>query len=123
MAKSRKLTKVSNSKPSKTATGWENLVCKNKQDRAYIELMVDSVKRQYLVQDLVCMVYHGPRPYPHSVAHLIDSSKPCTPDNVGWLTQSPGDRTPTQSIETADSKKVKRPLKNPKQRIAWDRLF
>jgi hypothetical protein len=123
MAKSRKVTKVSNSKPSKTRTAWDERVYKDKQSRACIDLILDGVKRRYLVQDLVCQVYHGPRPYPHSVVHLIDSSKPCTPDNVGWLTQNPGERTPSQSADSAEAKKVKRPLKRPKERMEWDHLF
>ena len=118
-SKSRKLTKLSNSKQ----TGWEERVYNDEQNRPCIDLSVDGVKRQYLVQDVVCKFYHGPAPTPHSVAHVIDSSKPCTPDNVGWLTQNPGDPTPIQSSESAEAKKFRRPLKHPKQRTEWDHLF
>jgi hypothetical protein len=76
---------MASSKASKTATGWDKLVYHDEQNRPCIDLIVDNVKRQFLVQDLVSLVYHGPRAEPCNISHVIDTSKPCTPDNVGWL--------------------------------------
>lgn len=115
------------SSKTKTATGWEKLVYHDEQNRSCIDLTLDAVKRQLFVQDVVCLFYHGPRPYPYSVSHVIDSSKPCTPDNVGWLSQGSDTHTnnATDSIETETpkTKDIERPLKRAKKSMKWDQLF
>jgi hypothetical protein len=111
---------------SKTATGWDKLVYHDEQNEPCIDLIVDGVKRQFFVQDVVCSFYHGPRPYPYSVSHIIDSSKPCTPDNVGWLSQRPDARrnSAPESVENGfEAPTSKRPLKRAKKVMKWDHLF
>jgi hypothetical protein len=76
---------MASSKTSKTATGWERMIYVDEENTPCVDLIVDGVNRKFSVQDLVSLVYHGPRPYPYSVSHVVDISKPCTPDNVGWL--------------------------------------
>jgi hypothetical protein len=110
-----------------TATGWDNLVYNDERGVPCIDLIVDAVNRQFLVQDVVCLFYHGPRPHSYSISHVIDASKLCTPDNVGWLSQGPDARTnatpaPTEG-ESPKTPTTKRPLKRAKQVMKWDHLF
>ena len=127
MSRGKPSKAISSSKQSKTATGWADRVYNDEQNRPCIDLMIDGSKRLYLVQDVVCLFYHGPNPYLNSVSHVIDSSKPCTPDNVGWLTQSPeydrrGARETTENV-FSEAKEYKRPLKRAKKVMRWDHLF
>jgi hypothetical protein len=112
---------------SKTATGWDKLVYYDEQNEPCIDLIVDGVKRQFLVRDVVCLFYHGPRPYPYSVSHVIDSLKPCTPDNVGWLSQRPDAHrnSASEGVKhlSSEAQKSGRPLKRAKRAMKWDHLF
>jgi hypothetical protein len=111
---------------SKTATGWDKLVYYDEQNEPCIDLTIDAVKRQFLVRDVVCLFYHGPRPYPYSVSHVIDSLNPCTPDNVGWLSQGPdahrNNAPESVEIGSPEAQKFKRPLKRAKKVMKWDHL-
>ena len=61
------------------------------------------------------------------MSHVIDSSKPCTPDNVGWLSQSPdaprNSAAKSTEKESPETKEIKRPLKRAKKSMKWDHLF
>jgi hypothetical protein len=51
-----------------------------------VDLLVDGIRKQFLVHELVCRTFHGPAPTEDSVATLIDPSKPPQADNVCWTT-------------------------------------
>jgi hypothetical protein len=112
---------------TRAATDWNDLVYYDEHNRPCIDLMVNAETRQFLVQEVVCMFYHGPRPSPDSVAHVIDPSKQCTPDNVGWLSQKLSAHLTIAAelikTETSHIKGIKRPLKRAKISVRWEQLF
>ena len=102
--------------PKKKAENWTKLIYLDDDNNQCVDLTVDGEKRRYLVQDLVSLVYHGPMPASNSVSHVIDKTKPCTPDNVGWLTSNNWDGE-------QPSTEIKRPLKKAPFKRKWADLF
>jgi hypothetical protein len=119
--------KMASVKATRTTTDWKDLVYSDEQNRPCIDLMANPVRRQVLVQELVCMLYHGPCPFPDSIAHVIDPSKQCTPDNVGWLSRKPHAWASIAPelirTETSKTKEIERPLKRADISVEWDKLF
>jgi hypothetical protein len=117
---------MSRSKLERPASNWQKLVYVDKVKGPCVDLIIDTVKRQYSVPDLVSLVYHGPAPANH-VSRVIDTSKPCTPDNVGWISKLAA--TPDQltalpdRIDGSATKKIKRRMIRPKMRATWNDLF
>jgi hypothetical protein len=120
----RKISKANRlpgrSKPSKsTNSNWQKVVFIDEEERPCVDLIVDGVKRQFSVQDLVCLVYHGPRPEKH-VSYVIDTSKPCTPDNVGWISE---DAAFPDRRDGSTTKEIKRQLIRSKLSVKWNEVF
>jgi hypothetical protein len=100
-------------------SNWDRLIYLDQANGASVDLIVDNVTRKYSVSDLVSLVYHGPRPA-NCVSHVIDTFKPPTPDNVGWISADASlpDRT---TVPTA--KEIKRRMIRPKTAVKWEDLF
>jgi hypothetical protein len=110
---------MSSSKQISPNSNWQNLIYIDETKGPCVDLIVDTVKRQYPVPDLVCLVYHGPRPE-NCVSRVIDISKPSTPDNVGWISK---DAALSDRREGSTEKEIKRRMIRPKMRIGWNELF
>jgi hypothetical protein len=96
---------------------WQSQSYMDSDNQLSINLQVDGEVRKYLVQDLVCLVYHGPTPSPESVSHVIDPTQPLTPDNVGWISSK-------VTIEIAPiACQPRRPLKRAKRSVEERNLF
>jgi hypothetical protein len=81
-------------------TGWETRMESDILEQYYnengilcVDLVVDGIRKQLPVHELVCRTFHGPAPTENSVATVIDPSKPPQADNVYWATPGCWERT------------------------------
>jgi hypothetical protein len=58
----------------------------NENEILCVDLVVDGIRKQLPVHELVCRTFHGPAPTENSVATVIDRSKPLQADNIYWAT-------------------------------------
>jgi hypothetical protein len=110
---------VTRSKPSKTTPTWEKLIYLDEENKPCVDLIVDGVKHQFPIQDLVCLVYHGRRPA-NNISYVIDISKRCTPVNVGWISK---DALLQDRAGGSTTKEIKRRMIRPKMVAKWKDLF
>jgi hypothetical protein len=110
---------MSSLKSQNPNSNWDRLIYLDQANGASVDLIVDNVTRQYSASDLVSLVYHGPRPA-NCVSHVIDTLKPSTPDNVGWMS---ADASLPDQTEVPTGKEIKRRMIRPKTVVKWDDLF
>jgi hypothetical protein len=77
----------------KQSVKWDELFNLNDDGALCLDGNYNGQWKQYLIADYLSESYRGPWPPHDSYAFIIDLSKGCALENLGWMTQNPDYRT------------------------------
>jgi hypothetical protein len=76
-------------KRPKKAVNWRDLFYVNSEGKLYLPGCHKGKWKEYLTEEYLSENYQGPWPSQDSYAFIIDLSKGCALENLGWMTQNP----------------------------------